>query len=139
MRSKPTRRFITPRPAHTFSIVARDPNTGEIGVAVQSHWFAVGATIPWAEAGVGAVATQAIVEPGYGFHGLQLMREGASAPEALKLLLRRDPRRALRQVAMIDAKGRAASFTGKYTIAAAGHVIGPDFSVQANTMVDDRV
>src|SRR2546422_11292054 len=78
------------RPVHTFSIVARDPNTGELGVAVQSHWFSVGSIVPWAEAGVGAVATQSFVDPSYGKLGLDLMRTGKSAPEALKALLAGD-------------------------------------------------
>src|SRR6266571_677933 len=99
-------RSITPRrPVHTFSIVARDPNTGELGVAVQSHWFSVGARVPWAEAGIGAVATQSFVDPSYGPLGLDLMRTGKSAPEALKALLAGDDGREARQVAMIDAQG----------------------------------
>jgi uncharacterized Ntn-hydrolase superfamily protein len=78
------------RPVHTFSIVARDPATGELGVAVQSHWFSVGSVVPWAEAGVGAIATQSFVEPSYGKNGLDLMRAGTSAPDALKMLLAKD-------------------------------------------------
>src|SRR6185312_8900552 len=98
--------FVTPpRPVHTFSIVARDPATGELGVAVQSHWFSVGAIVPWAEAGVGAVATQSFVDPSYGKLGLELMRTGKSAPEALRSLLAGDDGRDVRQVAMIDARG----------------------------------
>src|SRR5436853_3287222 len=91
------------RPVHTFSIVARDPATGEMGVAVQSHWFSVGSIVPWAEAGVGAVATQSFVDPSYGKLGLDLMRAGRSAPEALAGLLAADANRDVRQVAMIDA------------------------------------
>src|SRR2546421_13004876 len=94
------------RPVHTFSIVARDPATGELGVAVQSHWFSVGSIVPWAEAGIGAVATQSFVDPSYGKLGLDLMRAGKSAPEALKALLAGDNAREVRQVAMIDAQGR---------------------------------
>src|SRR3954466_12886227 len=94
------------RPVSTFSIVARDPQTGEIGVAVQSHWFAVGQIVPWAEAGVGAVATQSFVDPSYGKLGLDLMRAGKSAPDALFALLHGDSGRDVRQVAMIDAKGK---------------------------------
>src|SRR5205085_44564 len=91
------------RPVHTFSIVARDPKTGELGVAVQSHWFSVGSVVPWAEAGVGAIATQSFVDSSYGPLGLSLMRAGRSAPDALKGLLAADEGRDVRQVAMIDA------------------------------------
>src|ERR671920_2275420 len=90
------------RPVHTFSIVARDPNTGELGVAVQSHWFSVGSIVAWAEAGIGAVATQSFVDPSYGKNGLDLMRGGKSAPDTLKELLAKDEGREVRQVAMID-------------------------------------
>src|SRR6476620_85283 len=89
------------RPVNTFSIVARDPATGQIGVAVQSHWFAVGQIVPWAEAGVGAVATQSFVDPSYGKLGLDLLRAGKSAPDALKELLAKDDAREVRQVGMI--------------------------------------
>src|SRR3990172_3169959 len=92
------------RPVHTYSIVARDPATGELGVAVQSHWFSVGALVPWAEAGVGAVATQSFVDPSYGPLGLELMRAGRSAPDALAGLVAADAGREVRQVAMIDAQ-----------------------------------
>lgn len=127
------------RPVHTYSIVARDPDTGEIGVAVQSHWFSVGPIVPWAEAGVGAVATQSFVDPSYGPLGLALMRAGKSAPEALAALLAGDSGREVRQVAMIDARGRVAAHTGKRDIAAAGHIVGEEFSVQANLMLNDTV
>src|ERR671918_1837693 len=100
------------RPVHTYSIVARDPATGELGVAVQSHWFSVGSVVTWAEAGVGAVATQSFAEPSYGPLGLELMRAGKSAPDALRALLNGDASCAVRQVAMIDAKGDVATFTG---------------------------
>ncbi len=99
------------RPVATYSIVARDCKTGEIGVAVQSHWFSVGSVVPWAEAGIGAVATQSLVDPAYGPLGLELMRIGRSAPEALKSLLAGDEGRDVRQVAMIDAAGRVAAHT----------------------------
>ena len=112
------------RPVHTFSIVSRDPATGQIGVAVQSHWFAVGQIVSWAEAGVGAVATQSFVDPSYGPLGLDLMRAGKSAPEALYGLLRADENREVRQVAMVDSTGRVASFTGCKDIQAAGHMVG---------------
>lgn len=120
--------------AFTYSIVARDPATGEMGVAVQSHWFSVGSVVPWAEAGVGAVATQSFVEPSYGPLGLTLMRTGKSAPEALKALLAGDPGEAVRQVAMVDARGGVAVHTGGKCIPAAGHAAGDQFSVQANLM-----
>jgi uncharacterized Ntn-hydrolase superfamily protein len=127
------------RPVHTFSIVARDPATGELGVAVQSHWFSVGSIVPWAEAGVGAVATQSFVDPSYGKLGLDLMRTGKSAPDALKALLAGDDGRDVRQVAMIDAHGRVDAHTGAKDIPAAGHIIGKDYSVQANLMLNDKV
>ena len=91
--------------AHTFSIVARDPVTGEMAVGVQSHWFSVGTAVPWGEAGVGVVATQSFVNKSYGFKGLQLMKNGKTAPQALKELLLLDEGRELRQVAMIDTNG----------------------------------
>src|SRR4051812_39492754 len=122
------------RPVHTFSIVARDPQTGELGVAVQSHWFSVGSIVPWAEAGVGAVATQSFVDPSYGKLGLDLMRAGKSAPDALKALLAGDEGRDVRQVAMIDAQGRVLAHTGSKDIQSAGHITGRDYSVQANLM-----
>lgn len=150
------------RPVHTYSIVARDPQTGEMGVAVQSHWFNVGSVVPWAEAGVGAVATQSFVDPSYGEKGLQLMSSGASASEALRILLQRDKAKHVRQVAFVDATGRTAVWTGCNCISEAGHVVGPrgvakglfimseqpcprngelgtDFSVQANLMANDKV
>lgn len=131
--------IVPPRPVHTFSIVARDPVTGELGVAVQSHWFSVGSIVPWAEAGVGAVATQSFVDPSYGKLGLELMRTGKSGPEALKSLLAGDEGREVRQVAMIDAQGRVNAWTGKNDIYAAGHMVGKEFSVQANLMLNDKV
>lgn len=127
------------RPVHTYSIVARDPATGQLGVAVQSHWFSVGQMVPWAEAGVGAVATQSFVDPSYGKLGLDLMRAGRSAPDALKGLLAADGGRDVRQVAMVDAKGRVDAFTGARCIVAAGHHVGRDYSVQANLMRNETV
>src|SRR5437763_1035714 len=122
-------------PCHTYSIVARDPVTGQIGIAVQSHYFCVGAVVPWAEAGVGAVATQALTEPSYGPRGLELMRAGCSASDALRTLLAADNGRAVRQVAMVDSIGNVAAHTGRSTIAEAGHLTGEGFSVQANMML----
>jgi len=130
---------VPSRPVHTFSIVARDPATGELGVAVQSHWFSVGSIVAWAEAGVGAVATQSFVDPSYGKNGLDLMRSGRSATDTLKELLAKDEAREVRQVAMIDAQGRVDAFTGKNDIQAAGHIVGNNFSVQANLMLNDKV
>src|SRR5258708_409181 len=147
------------RPVNTFSIVARDPQTGQIGVAVQSHWFAVGQIVPWAEAGVGAVATQSFVDPSYGKLGLDLLRAGKSAPDALRGLLGGDPSCEVRQVAMIDANGNVATFTGARDIISAGGIagnatassksncgsaggtltIGRDFAVQANLMSNDKI
>ena len=97
-------------PVHTYSIIAYDPDTGEFGVAVQSHWFSVGSLVPWAKAGVGAVATQSFVKVEYGPDGLALMEEGKSAKEALALLIDKDEGRDVRQVAMIDNKGNCLIF-----------------------------
>ena len=123
----------------TYSIVARDPATGELGVAVQSHWFAVGPIVPWAESGVGAVATQANVEPSYGPRALELIRAGATAPQALERLVAEDSGSAGRQVAVVDAAGRVAAHTGRSCMAFAGHVTGDGVSCQANIMADARV
>jgi uncharacterized Ntn-hydrolase superfamily protein len=143
----------------TFSVVARDPVTGQIGVAVQSHWFAVGQIVPWAEAGVGAVATQSFVDPSYGKLGLDLLRAGKSAPDALRALLGGDAACEVRQVGFVDANGNVATFTGAKDIVAAGSIasqesasqkvqcgsaggtlyVGRDFAVQANLMASDKV
>lgn len=127
------------RPVHTYSIVARDAKTGELGVAVQSHWFSVGSSVIWAEAGVGAVATQSFIDPSYGPLGLALMRAGRTAPDALTGLLAADEGRDVRQVAMVDASGRAAAHTGTRCIPAAGDQVGEGFSAQANLMEKDTV
>jgi uncharacterized Ntn-hydrolase superfamily protein len=148
------------RPVNTYSIVARDPATGQMGVAVQSHWFSVGPIVAWAEAGVGAVATQSFVDPSYGKLGLELLRAGKSAPDALRSLLTGDPACEVRQVAFVDPKGNVATFTGARDIAAAGGIaggrsvksssvncgsaggalqIGEGFAVQANLMANDKV
>jgi uncharacterized Ntn-hydrolase superfamily protein len=123
----------------TYSIVARDPATGELGVAVQSHWFSVGPIVPWAQAGVGAVATQANVQPSYGPRALDLMRSGASSGEALAQLVEEDSGSAGRQVAVIDAVGRLAVHTGSSAIPFAGHVTGDQVSCQANMMASETV
>ncbi len=130
---------LTRRPVATYSIVARDPATGELGVAVQSHWFAVGSVVPWAEAGVGAVATQSFVEPSYGPLGLDAMRKGVSAETALHELVARDPHPEVRQVAFVDAEGRAAAHTGSACIPAAGHHVGMGFTTEANLMLSNEV
>jgi uncharacterized Ntn-hydrolase superfamily protein len=127
------------RLAHTFSIVARDPASGRMGVAVESHWFSVGSVVTWAEAGVGAVATQALVEVSHGPLGLELMRGGRSAHQALQALLAADEGRDLRQVALVDSRGSVAAHTGERCIADAGHIIGEGFSVQANMMASPDV
>lgn len=123
----------------TYSIVARDPGTGAMGVAVQSHWFSTGSVVPWAEAGVGAVATQAFAEPSYGPLGLELLRGGKSAADALRALVTTDEAADRRQVAMVDAEGRIATHTGEGCIAEAGDVTGEGFSCQANMMLRDTV
>ncbi len=124
---------------HTYSIVARDPATGEMGVAVQSHWFSVGSLVTWAEAGVGVIATQSLVEPAYGPRGLELMRQGVPAAKALAQLVAADPGRNGRQVAMVDATGAVDAYTGSHAIAAAGHHVGVQYSVQANMMAKPSV
>lgn len=119
---------------HTYSIVARDAETGELGVAVQSHWFSVGSGVLWAEPGVGAVATQSFTDPDYGPLGLSLMRAGKSAAQSLAALLAADPHTDVRQVGMVDASGTAASHTGRNAIAEACHAQGDGYTVQANLM-----
>ena len=118
----------------TYSIVARDPATGELGVAVQSHWFSVGSLVTWARPGAGAVATQAIGRAAYGPRGLELMAGGMGAADALAAAISEDPDRAIRQVAMIDAHGAAAAFTGERCIGDAGDVQDDEVSCQANLM-----
>jgi uncharacterized Ntn-hydrolase superfamily protein len=127
------------RPVHTYSIVARDPDSGELGVAVQSHWFSVGTLVPWARAGVGAVATQSFIDVRYGVQGLELMQAGRSAPQALAALLDEDATPEVRQVGMIDAQGRIAQHTGSQCIRYAGQVAGGNFAVQANLMENPGV
>jgi uncharacterized Ntn-hydrolase superfamily protein len=127
------------RPFHTYSIVAMDPETREMGVAVQSHWFSVGTVVTWGEAGVGVVATQAFSNPSFGPKGLELMRNGLSAAKAIRAVLKEDAGKELRQVAMLDAKGSVAAHTGRRCIPCAGHIVATDFSVQANMMLNDQV
>ena len=125
--------------AHTYSIVARDSLTGEMGVAVQSHYFSVGPVVPWAEPGIGAVATQSLVLVDYGPRGLELMRSGMSAKQALAALTSVDPGVDGRQVAMIDAHGVVAAHTGKSCIPDAGMHVGAQYSCQANLMSNANV
>ena len=125
--------------AHTFSIVARDPATGEMGAAVQSHWFSTGSVVTWAEPGIGAIATQSMAEVSYGPLGLAKLQEQKSAPQVLQELLDNDENREVRQVAMVDAKGLIAVHTGSRCIAEAGHTTGFQYSVQANMMLKPSV
>jgi uncharacterized Ntn-hydrolase superfamily protein len=127
------------RPVATYSIVAIDPDSGQMGVAVQSHWFSVGSIVTWAEAGIGAVATQSFVEPAYGPLGLQLLRAGKTAQEALIALLAVDQHEGVRQVAMVDAQGNVAVHTGGKCIPEAGHHQGKHYSCQANMMEKNTV
>ncbi len=135
----PARDAMPRRPVHTFSIVAVDSATGQIGVAVQSHWFSVGSTVVWAEPGVGAVATQSFIEPAYGPRGLALMRSGMPAPLALRALLAGDPDSQVRQVAMIDAQGRVLNHTGSRNTPEAGGHVGRWYAAQANLMRNNTV
>jgi uncharacterized Ntn-hydrolase superfamily protein len=127
------------RPVHTYSIVARDQESGQLGVAVQSHYFSVGSIVTWAEAGVGAVATQSFADPAYGKLGLDLMRAQRTAPDTLAGLVASDSMSAVRQVGMVDAEGRVAAHTGALAIAEAGHTLGDGFTVQANMMLRPTV
>ena len=123
----------------TYSVVARDPGTGELGVAVQSHWFAVGDVVSWAQPGAGAAATQSVAEVSYGPLGVERMAAGHAAPDALRELLAADALAHVRQVAYVDAQGRVAVHTGDGCIPHAGHVSGEGFSCQANMMERDTV
>ena len=127
------------RPISTYSIVAYDEKTGELGVAVQSHWFSVGSVVPWAKAGVGAVATQSFVKVEYGPNGLELMEKGLTAQETLDSLVSQDTGSAVRQVGMVDVNGVVAVHTGEKCIEFAGHKTGKNFTVQANIMASPAV
>lgn len=124
---------------HTYSIVAIDESTGEMGVAVQSHWFSVGSLVIYGEAGVGVVATQSLVNPAYGPKGLALMKQGLKPQQALEALLANDEGQAYRQVAMLNNEGLTATHTGKLCIEEAGHKRGKNYSVQANMMLKKTV
>jgi uncharacterized Ntn-hydrolase superfamily protein len=123
----------------TYSIVARDPGTGVLGVAMQTAMFAAGADVPWARAGVGAVATQAITEGAYGPRCLDAIQEGASAPAALDQAQAADEAALLRQVGVVAADGSVAAMTGEWCIDHAGHLLGDGFAVQANMMASPAV
>ena len=125
--------------AHTFSIVARDEKTGEIAVGVQSHWFSVGTSVSWAEAGVGAVATQSFTNKSFGVRGLALLKEGKTAQQALDILLSDDSGKEVRQVGIIDAQGNVANFTGKNCVDFAGDLKGKNYAVQSNMMLNNKV
>ncbi|MFX1480591.1 MAG: DUF1028 domain-containing protein, partial [Promethearchaeota archaeon] len=125
--------------AHTYSIVARDSNTGEMGVGVQSHYFSVGSVVDWGRSGVGVVATQSFVNKSFGLRGLKLLKQGKSPAETLEILLSDDEGKDVRQVAILDSQGRVAVHTGVKCIKHAGHVKGDNFSVQANMMLSDKV
>jgi len=125
--------------SHTYSIVARDPKTGEMGVGVQSHYFSVGSVVDWGASGVGVVATQSFVNKSFGLRGLELMKQGKTPDEALAILLSDDDGKNVRQVALLDAHGRVAVHTGSKCIKYAGHETGDNFSVQANMMLNDTV
>jgi uncharacterized Ntn-hydrolase superfamily protein len=124
---------------NTFSIVAFDPKTGELGVAVQSKYFGVGSVVPWAQAGVCAVATQSHAKMSFGPDGLRLMQSGKSPRDAVAKLLAADERREFRQIGMVDAQGRVAAHTGKECIAWAGHRAGEGYSVQGNLLAGEEV
>ncbi len=125
--------------AHTFSIVARDTETGEMGVAVQSHWFSVGSIVAWGEAGVGVIATQSFVNPSFGQRGLELLKQGKTAQEVVDILIASDEGRDVRQLAIVDSKGNSASYTGSKCISEAGNIAGDNYSVQANMMLNNTV
>ena len=120
--------------AHTYSIVARDTVTGEMGVAVQSHWFSVGTGVSWGKSGVGVVATQSFTNPSFGPRGLHLLENGLTAELAMKAMLEVDEASSVRQLAILDVNGNVAAHTGKDCIDEAGHYVGDNFSVQANLM-----
>ncbi|MGB9760452.1 MAG: DUF1028 domain-containing protein [Thermoproteota archaeon] len=127
------------RPTSTYSIIAIDKEEGLMGVAVQSHWFSVGSVVPWAEAGVGVIATQSVAEMSYGTLGLLLMKNGKTPEQALNALRTIDPNPEVRQVAMLSADGKIAAYTGKNCIPEAGHIVGENFSAQANLMRSKEV
>ena len=136
----PAQLFYNENPlVSTYSIVARDPETGEIGVAVQSHWFSVGTMVTWGEAGVGVIATQSFVNPAFGPDGLELLKSGLNASKVVDKLIADDEGRDVRQLAVLDVNGNVKSYTGKNCIPGAGNIVGENYSVQANLMLNDLV
>ena len=133
------RPFAKEHLVHTYSIVAIDKETGDMGVAVQSHWFSVGTIVTWGEAGVGVVATQSFANPAYGPDGLALMKMGFTAEAALSAMLAKDEGEAFRQIAFLNHKGEVSAHTGSKCIEAAGHLLGDGYSVQANMMLNAAV
>lgn len=127
------------RLVHTYSIVAKDKLSGEMAVGVQSHWFSVGTIVSWGKSGVGVIATQSFVNPAFGPDGLKLMKEGKDAKKVLDILIEGDEGRDYRQLAVLDAEGMVSAYTGKKCIASAVHMVGDNYSVQANMMLNDRV
>lgn len=125
--------------AHTFSIVARDTATGEMAVGVQSHWFSVGTLVSWGKSGVGVVATQSFINPAFGPEGLKLMENGISAKDALNQLIEADEGRDFRQLALLDVNGSVSSYTGAKCVQSAFQIVGDNFAVQANMMLNDKV
>ncbi|MHA1949128.1 MAG: DUF1028 domain-containing protein [Candidatus Thorarchaeota archaeon] len=123
----------------TFSIVARDPENGDLGIVVQSKFPTVGSVVPWAKAEVGAIATQAWANVGYGPLGLDILESGKSASETLKQLIEADERREHRQIGIVDSKGQAVSYTGKECMDWAGHIIGEGFACQGNILAREAV
>jgi uncharacterized Ntn-hydrolase superfamily protein len=132
--------YLTEQPfANTFSVIARDPVTGEIGAAVQSHWFNVGAVVIWGEAGVGVIATQSFVNVSFGIRGLELLKKGLTPKQVVDSLINSDEGRDFRQLAVLDPKGNSAAYTGKKCVTDAGHLNGENYSVQANLMISNKV
>lgn len=125
--------------AHTFSIIGIDPENGDMGIAVQSHWFSVGNSVSWGEAGVGIIATQALVNFDYGPKGLKLLKEGKKAKEVLSILLAEDPEREMRQLAILDKYGNVAASTGKVCVDYSGNISGKGYSIQGNFLDNDKV
>ncbi len=126
-------------PVATFSIVGSDPDTGELGVAVQSKIVAVGAVVPWARAGIGAIATQSFANVSYGQKGLELLKKGKSPEEVIALLTRDDTAKAFRQVGVLASNGNAANFTGKKCMNWAGGISGENFTIQGNILANENV
>ena len=132
-------KFFAEPLAHTYSIVARDPDTGEMGVAVQSHWFSVGSIVSWGEAEVGVVATQSFVNVSFGPRGLALLKRGKTANQVVEALIASDDGRDVRQLAVLGTDGTVDAYTGQNCIPGAGHIVGENYSVQANLMKNDKV